>query len=95
MKLLIEIDENIYLTLKDKKMTLHQEQMQKASAQDYIDAFAILNLIEALSNGTVITDDMISRSALREEISNAFIDGAKKSIFKKYIDNAPTIGCSD
>ena len=46
----------------------------------------------AIGNGIPIKEgDAISRSALREEISNAFINGANKSIFKKYIDNAPSL----
>lgn len=54
---------------------------------------ALLLARKMLTNGTPYnpTGDLISRSALREKISNAFIDGATKSIFKKYIDNAPTV----
>ena len=36
--------------------------------------------------------DLISRKALKEKISNTFIDGALKSIIIDFIDNAPTVG---
>ena len=79
LKLMIEVDERIIEHITAKDLPLGM----------------VDDLCRAVENGTPITEgDLISRSALRKEISNAFIDGATKSIFKKYIDNAPSIGGS-
>lgn len=53
MKVVIDIPDNEYYTIKEMNLTLHTE-MLKGSVKDWENASTILNLLESVKSGTVL-----------------------------------------
>ena len=77
IKLLIEVDEELYRAYKGRPPRLGDEGMDM--------------IAQAIANGTPITEgDAISREALKREVNRVFFNDEIE--FKQVIDNAPSIG---
>ena len=80
IKLLVEVDEELYRAYKGRPPRLGDEGMDM--------------IAQAIANGTPITEgDLISREALKREVNRVFFNDEIE--FKQVIDNAPPIGGKD
>ena len=76
VRVVIDIPDNEYRTIKEMKLTLHTE-MLKGSIKDWENANAILNLLESVKSGTVFPEghgDLIDRDELFTEYPEIAIE---------------------
>ena len=91
MKVVIDIPDNEYCTIKEMNLTLHTERL-KGSMKDWENANAILNLLESVKSGVVLPKghgDLIDRDETAKTWGDKyFYQGVP---LENYIEEVPAV----